>query len=137
MLALAAVDGGLFCVMAWWRAPLDSVAFIGLAMAVGLSVDYLCHAAHAFECAEGGSARERAAAALVGIGPSVGKAALSTLLGVCALSLARAHHFRVFFALLFSMVGFGLVGALVFFPAAASLLGGRVPRRGAPTPHSA
>ena len=40
----AAIDGGLFCVMYVWGVPLDSVAFICLAMAIGMSVDYVVRA---------------------------------------------------------------------------------------------
>ena len=121
-LAIAFVDAGMFCVMAWWDAPFDSVAFIGLAMAVGLSVDYVCHVAHALEHADAPSPSERTVAALTAIGPSIVKAGLSTFLGVCSLAFAPARYFRTFFALLFSMVAFGLVAALALFPAAASLL---------------
>lgn len=131
VLGLAAIDAGMFCVMGWWRTPLDTIAFIGLEIAVGFSVDYLCHTAHAFEHAAG-APHERAAAALRSIGPSIFKAGLSTFIGICSLAFAPAAFFRTFFALLFSMIVFGLVGGLALFPAAASLVGGLVPQRRRP-----
>ena len=45
-----------------WDVPLDVGSFICLAMAVGLSVDYVVHLAHAYECAHGEPAQRMQAA---------------------------------------------------------------------------
>lgn len=84
-IGIAAVDGGLFIMMAFWAVPLDIGSFICLAIAVGLSVDYVVHVAHAFEHAHGTPA-ERAVAALHEIGGSVFKGGASTFLGIVLLA---------------------------------------------------
>ena len=64
-LAIASIDGGIFLLMYLWAVPLDAVAFICLAMSIGLSVDYVVHVAHAFEHEEG-TPEQRIKAALHG-----------------------------------------------------------------------
>ena len=87
---IAAIDGALFCVMFVWGVPLDAVAFICLAMAIGMSVDYVVHLSHAFEH-HAGSPRERAQAAVCGIGASVLKGGTSTFLGIVVLGAATSE----------------------------------------------
>ena len=87
---IAAIDGALFCVMYVWGVPLDAVAFICLAMAIGVSVDYVVHLSYAFEH-HAGSPRERAQAAVCGIGASVLKGGTSTFLGIVVLGAATSE----------------------------------------------
>ena len=127
---IAAIDGGLFCVMYAWGVPLDSVAFICLAMAIGMSVDYVVHLSHAFEH-HAGMPRERAQAAVCGIGASVLKGGTSTFLGIVVLGAATSEVFRTFFKMLVSTVFLGLLTGLAFYPAAAVWVG----RFNPATPH--
>ena len=75
-LAIASIDGGIFLLMYLWAVPLDAVAFICLAMSIGLSVDYVVHVAHAFEHEEG-TPEQRIKAALHGATHACAKGAPS------------------------------------------------------------
>jgi len=125
---IAAVDGGLFCVMWLWNVPLDVSAFICLAISIGLAVDYVVHVAHAFEHSSG-DARERAQEGLREIGGSVFKGGMSTFLGIVLLSAAPSEVFRIFFKMLFSTVVLALFIGLALFPALASLFGSIIPAK--------
>ena len=125
---IAAIDGALFCVMYVWGVPLDAVAFICLAMAIGISVDYVVHMSHAFEH-HAGSPRERAQAAVCGIGASVLKGGTSTFLGVSILGAATSELFRTFFKMLVSTVFLGLFTGLAFYPAVAVWVGHFIPHK--------
>jgi len=120
--AIASIDGALFTVMYIWGLPIDVVAFLVLAMSIGLSVDYVVHVAHAFEH-EDGNPSERLQKALSGIGMSVAKGGVSTFLGIIALAFAPSAIFRTFFKLIFSTVVLGIFAGLVFFPACTALIG--------------
>ena len=126
---IAAIDGALFCVMYVWGVPLDaSVAFICLAMAIGMSIDYVVHISHAFEH-HAGSPRERAQAAVCGIGASVLKGGTSTFLGISILGAATSELFRTFFKMLVSTVFLGLFTGLAFYPAVAVWVGRFIPHK--------
>eukprot|EP00442_Polarella_glacialis_P016829 CAMPEP_0115075622 /NCGR_PEP_ID=MMETSP0227-20121206/15973_1 /TAXON_ID=89957 /ORGANISM="Polarella glacialis, Strain CCMP 1383" /LENGTH=892 /DNA_ID=CAMNT_0002462671 /DNA_START=131 /DNA_END=2810 /DNA_ORIENTATION=- len=103
-LSIACIDSTLLGLMSLWDIPIDAISFICLAMAVGLSVDYVVHLAHA--ALENGMPKGRAAVrkqiekALDTTGASVLKGAVSTLLGVLLLSAAPTAVFRLFFKML-------------------------------------
>lgn len=119
------VDFSLFAWMLVLEVPIDAVSFITLAIAAGLSVDYVVHQAHAVF--HGGLPKGKADMstlvehALDTTGMSVLKGALSTLLGVMLLSVAPTHVFRLFFKMLFGIVIFGVLAGFVFFPACLTL----------------
>lgn len=125
---IVAMDGALFCVMYVWGVPLDAVAFICLAMAIGMSVDYVVHLSHAFEH-HAGSPRERAQDAMCGIGASVLKGGTSTFLGVGVLGASTSELFRIFFKMLVSTVFLGLFTGLAFYPAVAVWVGRFIPHK--------
>jgi predicted RND superfamily exporter protein len=115
------IDASLFGVLAVWDVPLDVGSFIGLVIAVGLSVDYTVHLGHAFEHApRSGVASERVASMLNDIGASVIKGGVSTFLGILMLAFTSSYSFRTFFKLLFGTVTLGLFAGLVLFPAVMS-----------------
>ena len=60
----------LFGLMYIWDVPLNSVSMINLVMALGFSVDYSAHIAHAYVTSEG-SPERRVVAALKSLGASV------------------------------------------------------------------
>jgi len=124
-LCVVMVDFSLFAWMAAWGVPIDAVTFITLAIAAGLSVDYVVHQAHALfhnglpkRKAEMPALVERA---LDTTGTSVLKGALSTLLGVMVLSVAPTMVFRLFFKMLFGIVLFGALAGFIMFPASLTL----------------
>jgi len=124
-LSIASIDGALFIIMYLSEIPIDATSFLCLTMSIGLSVDYACHIAHAFENSQGGSTIviERLRDALAGVGKSVAKGGVSTFTGICVLAFSNSNIFRTFFKLLFSTVILGLSVGLVFFPACITLVG--------------
>ena len=61
----------LFGLMYVWDVPLNSVSMINLVMAIGFSVDYSAHIAHAFVTSSEGTPERRVVAALKSLGASV------------------------------------------------------------------
>lgn len=101
-------------------------------MAVGLSVDYAAHVAHAFLNAGeiSGASRSvdrssRALKAMRHIGAAVLFGAGSTLLALSLLSFSRAYVFRAFFKIFLLVIVFGLWHGLLFLPVVLSTIGPR------------
>lgn len=61
----------LFGIMYAWNVPLNSVSMINLVMAIGFSVDYSAHIAHAFVTSSEDAPEKRVVAALESLGASV------------------------------------------------------------------
>lgn len=106
--------------------------FIGLELAVGLSVDYAAHVAHAFLNADeaAGASRSvdrssRALKAMRHIGAAVLFGAGSTLLALSLLSFSQAYVFRAFFKIFLLVIVFGLWHGLLFLPVVLSTIGPR------------
>ncbi len=72
--------------MHFWGLTIDTVSACLLIIAIGLSVDYSAHVAHAFMSEQGGGRDDRAAAALVGIGPAVLNGGVSTFIAFILLA---------------------------------------------------
>lgn len=109
--------------MHYWGVFLDSVSVVQLALALGLSVDYSVHIAHAFGHKHG-TRDERASAALTDMGVSVLNGAMSTFLAVCVLGASKSYIFVTFFkCFALTCVG-GALHGLVLLPVLLSLLGG-------------
>lgn len=96
-------------------------------MAVGLSVDYCVHIAHAFveahahavaEAAEGVRVRPRDSAiiALTTMGSSVIKGGFTTILGVLVIAFASSVAFRTFFTMISFTVLLGLMHGVILMP---------------------
>lgn len=112
-------------------------------MAIGLSVDYAAHVAHAFlhtETSEDDDASRttRALIAVRHIGAAVAYGAGSTLLAVSMLAFSASYVFIAFFKIFFLVILFGLWHGLIMLPVVLSIIGPsslRVTRR--PQPMSA
>jgi Niemann-Pick C1 protein len=96
-------------------------------MAIGLSVDYTVHIAHAFNeahlhavaAATPGShvsTKDSATYALTTMGASVIKGGFTTFLGVLMISGASSVAFRTFFTLIAFTVALGLLHGMVLAP---------------------
>ncbi|XP_014230059.1 protein patched homolog 3-like [Trichogramma pretiosum] len=123
--------------MYYWGLTIDIVSCIGLELAVGLSVDYAAHVAHAFLNAHevtGAKNRlsERSARALKAvrhIGAAVLFGAGSTLLALSLLSTSKAYVFRAFFKIFLLVIVFGLFHGLLLLPVVLSTIGPRSLKR--------
>ena len=122
MLCVVLVDIDLLGLMYLWGLTIESISIINLVLAIGLSVDYSVHLAHAFAAAQG-TRQERVEKALIDVGPAVLHGATSTFLAVAVLGLAQSYVFRTFFKQFFGICVFGVSHGLVLLPIMLSLVG--------------
>lgn len=98
-------------------------------MAVGLSVDYAAHVAHAFLIAKSQDGklnrRSRVLTAVRHIGAAVAYGAGSTLLALSLLVFSRAYVFQSFFKIFFLVIIIGLWHGLLLLPVVLSTIGPR------------
>jgi len=122
MLVIVMVDVDILGLMYLWDLTIDSVAIINLVLAIGLSVDYAAHIAHAFVQTPG-TRQERADKALEEMGTAVVHGAFSTFLAVVILSTSKSYVFRIFFKQFFGICVFGAAHGLCLLPVVLSLVG--------------
>lgn len=121
---VAATVVGVSGTMAIWGLTVDTVSCIALVLAVGLSVDYAAHISHAFLAIRGvQDKKERARAALEGVGPAVLQGGFSTLLSFILLAGSSSHVFITFFKVFTAASVLGLYYGLVFLPVILSFVG--------------
>jgi len=89
-------------------------------MAVGLTVDYVIHIAHAYVTVEATDVNDRLYKTLYTMGSPVAKGALTTLLGTALLSLSSSEAFRIFFKMLIGIIVISSLHGLIFLPAFAA-----------------
>jgi len=121
-LAVGLVLVDILGVFTWWDVSLNGVSVVNLTLAIGLSVDYSAHIAHAF-MHKHGTRNERVALALSEMGVSVMNGGFSTFLAVVVLAGSSSYIFSVFFKVFFLSVIFGLSHGLIFLPVVLSLIG--------------
>ena len=85
-------------------------------------MDYSVHICHAFLTVSG-TKKERAAAAMVDMGPAVLNGGISTLIAFILLAGSESHVFSVFFKIFLLVVTFGLFHGLILLPVLLSLIG--------------
>mmetsp|Transcript_6739 Transcript_6739/g.16594 ORF Transcript_6739/g.16594 Transcript_6739/m.16594 type:complete len:882 (+) Transcript_6739:190-2835(+) len=125
---VALIDLDLLGIMVALGVPLNTVSFVNLVMAIGLSVDYCVHVAHAFDHewehiagtqrpdGQLASPRDAVAKALETMGGSVVKGGFTTFIGICVVAFASSVAFRTFFTLIAFTVIFGMAHGLIFMP---------------------
>jgi predicted RND superfamily exporter protein len=102
--------------------PLNNVSVVNLVMAIGLVFDYVAHIAHGFMDSMGTKiARSQKSLSVFGV--PVINGGCSTFLGILALAFSNSSIFRVFFWMLFSVVVYGVLNAVVFLPVLLSFIG--------------
>ena len=117
---LALIDVGGF--MFFWGLSIETVAASLGTLALGLTVDYSAHVAHAF-MVEKGTREERIHQALIDMGPAVLNGGFSTFLAFAMLMSSQSFVFLIFFKIFFLVVIFGLYHGLVFLPCLLSFIG--------------
>lgn len=109
--------------MAYWDVNLDSISMINLVICVGFSVDFSAHITYAYVSNHQAKVNERMIDALHSLGYPIVQGAVSTILGVIALSAAESYIFRTFFKIIFLVIAFGMIHGLVFLPVFLTLFG--------------
>ncbi|KAM8849085.1 patched domain-containing protein 3 [Spinachia spinachia] len=121
--AICSVMVGVTGFMALWGVNLDSISMINLVMSIGFSVDFSAHISYSFVSSCKRDVNEKAVDALAHLGQPILQGALSTVLGVVALSMSGSYIFRTFFKIVFLVITFGLLHGLVFIPVFLTLVG--------------
>uniref|UniRef100_A0A7N5JE94 Patched domain-containing protein 3 n=1 Tax=Ailuropoda melanoleuca TaxID=9646 RepID=A0A7N5JE94_AILME len=114
--AIASVIVGVTGFMAFWNVNLDSISMINLVICIGFSFDFSAHISYAFVSSSKPSVNQKIIEALYLLGYPVLQSALSTVIGVCVLSAAKAYIFRTFFKIMFLVMVFGAAHGLIFIP---------------------
>ncbi|XP_072743546.1 patched domain-containing protein 3 isoform X2 [Anoplolepis gracilipes] len=114
--------------MYFWGQSIDMISCIGLQLAIGLSMDYAAHVAHAFLHTESrvdddASRTTRALIAVRHIGAAVAHGAGSTFLAISMLALSKSYVFIAFFRIFFLVVLFGVWHGLIVLPVVLSIIG--------------
>lgn len=95
VICFAALVVQLFGLMYLWDVQLNSISMITLVMAIGFSVDYSSHIAHAFVISKEDSPDKRIIHALQSVGTSVLLGGVSTFLGMSLTGFAKSQIFQV------------------------------------------
>jgi len=136
LICVILVDVFLFGVLSFWDVTLNSVTVINIVIAIGLSVDYSAHIAHAYlaisppkvnEEGQPSSNHEKRVfktrGALGMMGTSVFHGAFSTFLAIIVLSPSKSYVFMMFFKMWFGIIVFGVLNGFVLLPVLLCLCG--------------
>ncbi|XP_039110699.1 patched domain-containing protein 3 [Hyaena hyaena] len=121
--AIASVIVGVTGFMAFWNVNLDSISMINLVICIGFSFDFSAHISYAFVSSSKPSVNQKTIEALYLLGYPVLQSAVSTVIGVCVLSAAKAYIFRTFFKIMFLVMVFGAAHGLIFIPVFLTFFG--------------
>ncbi|XP_055963144.1 patched domain-containing protein 3 [Sorex fumeus] len=114
--AIASVIVGVTGFMTFWNVSLDTISMINLVVCIGFSFDFSAHISYAFVCSSEPSADQKSIEALYKLGYPVLQSAVSTIIGVSVLAVAKAYIFRTFFKIMFLVMVFGAFHGLIFIP---------------------
>lgn len=122
LINIAVVDVCLLGFIHWFGMHINMVIAINVLLAIGLTVDYSAHIAHAYMHTSG-TRDERARKALEHIGVSVFNGGVTTFIATLALAFARTYVFQVFFRCFVLIVIFGQFFGVIVLPVVLSLVG--------------
>ncbi|XP_066280920.1 patched domain-containing protein 3-like [Branchiostoma lanceolatum] len=125
-LSIVSICTGVVGYMTFWDVNLDAISMINIIMCIGFSVDFSAHITYAFVSCKENSSNARAVFALYSLGMPILQGALSTILGVAALSTAPSYIFRTFFKTMFLVILLGALHGLVILPVVLTFVGRNV-----------
>nr|KAG5702444.1 hypothetical protein BaRGS_027531 [Batillaria attramentaria] len=114
---------GIFGFMYYWDISLSSITMIHLVMSVGFSVDFSAHVCSAYLVSLAETREARAHDAITHAAGPILNGAVSTLLGVVLLVFSDSYIFTSFFRIMFLVIVFGMLHAVLFLPVVLSLIG--------------
>ncbi|XP_075067575.1 patched domain-containing protein 3-like [Mixophyes fleayi] len=121
--AIASIIAGVIGFMSFWTINLDSISMINLVICIGFSVDFSAHILYACVSNRKKNAKERVIDALHVLGYPIVQGALSTILGIAALSATESFIFRTFFKIMLLVIAFGTLHGLLFIPVLLMTIG--------------
>jgi len=116
LLSFAGLILELTALMVVWNVQLNTIPMTIIVMAIGFSVDYMAHIAHAYVVSSMATPEERMIQSLTSIGGSVMKGGISTFVGVLATAFSSSKMFVIFFKMMFGIVVLGLLHGILFLP---------------------
>ncbi|KAI8505642.1 Patched domain-containing protein 3 [Branchiostoma belcheri] len=122
-LSIASICAGVVGYMTFWDVNLDAISMINIIMCIGFSVDFSAHITYAFVSCKEKNRNARAVFAMYSLGMPILQGALSTILGLSALSTSSSYIFRTFFKTMFLVILLGALHGLVILPVVLTLLG--------------
>lgn len=93
---------------------------------MGFSVDFSAHLCHAYLTSQSHKRKDRVRDALELAGGPIINGALSTIIGLFMLIFSNSFIFQSFFKVLFTVIAFGLIHAVLFLPVFLSVIGPKV-----------
>jgi predicted RND superfamily exporter protein len=117
------IDVCLLGFLHWFGMHMNVVTSINLLLALGLTVDYSAHLAHAYMHSPGETKDVRMRSALEKIGVSIFNGGMTTFVSIFALAAATSYVFQVFFKCFVLIIFFGLYFGMVVLPVVFSLVG--------------
>ena len=124
ILSMFSIMIGMIGCMHVWGLTLSSITMIEVIMSVGFCIDFSAHLTHAFIAGVGkGSRNDRAYKACIKTGVPIFNSALSTIIGVCVLSMSQSYVFQTFFKTIILIMVLGVFTSMLFLPVLLSLIG--------------
>ncbi|XP_023234021.1 patched domain-containing protein 3-like [Centruroides sculpturatus] len=108
--------------MALWDVELSAVSIIVLVMCAGFSVDYSAHIAHAYRHCDSEDPNERLRHSINSIGYAIFQGSATTIIAVSPLAIPLAYIFVATFKIIFMVILFSAINALIFLPVLLSTL---------------
>ncbi|XP_023214793.1 patched domain-containing protein 3-like isoform X2 [Centruroides sculpturatus] len=108
--------------MALWDVELTPVSIIVLVMCAGFSVDYSAHIAHAYRHYDSEDPNERLRHSISSIGYAIFQGSATTIIAVLPLAIPLAYIFVATFKIIFMVILFSAINALIFLPVLLSTL---------------
>ena len=121
--SIVSICTGVIGYMTWWSVNLDTISMINIILCIGFCVDFSAHMTYAFVSADGDTGNQRMRNALHALGYPIAQGALSTILGVMALSFSKSYIFRSFFKVMFLVISLGAFHGLLIIPVLLSVMG--------------
>ena len=124
-IAVAMIMAGVFGFLYYLDLTLSSITMIHLIMSIGFSVDFAAHICHGFMVSNGSSRNERVKEAINKTGAPIFHGAVSSLLGIVVLTVARSYIFQTFAQVMTLVLVFGILHALLLLTVFLSWFGPR------------
>lgn len=111
---------GVLGYFSWWGADLDPITVISYTISIGFSVDFTCHVASHFLSSKEKNIADRIEHTIVDMSCTTVKCAISTILGVIALTAIDAYVIQAFVWTVVIVVLVGIYHALAILPTVLS-----------------